>query len=195
MREKARLDSFRRPLKSWLTHTGTLSGKQCLSVAVSEQIPRANLNTSSQIMRPALQTEFSVLKHSQTFWIWDWALHDIFPKSRLVMVAESSGRRSMRNSAPLSQPFRLCDRMKWMRGNISAQLIYYFMTKDWSESCGHWRCSETESLIKRCADLRTEITVFFCTLCLIFSYNSPRCICYKLKLFKNLQFIHKQWKV
>lgn len=100
MREKARLDSFRRSLKSWLTYTSTLSGKQCLSVAVSEQIPRANLNTSSQIMRPALQTEFSVLKHSQTFWIWDWALHDIFPKSRLVMVAESSGRRSVRNSAP-----------------------------------------------------------------------------------------------
>lgn len=105
MREKARLDSFRRPLKNWLTHTGTLSGKQCLSVSVSEQIPRANLNTSSQIKRPALQTEFSVLKHSQTFRIWDWALHDIFPKSRLVMVAESSGRRSMRNSAPLSQTF------------------------------------------------------------------------------------------
>lgn len=159
MRDKARLASFESPLKSRVMQTGTLSGKQCLSVAVSEQIPRANLNTSSQIMRPALQTEFSVLKHSQTFRIWDWAPRDIFPKSRLVMVAESSGRRSMRNSAPLSQPFRPCDRMKWKRGSISAQLIYYFMTEEWSESCGHRRCSATESLIWLCADLRTEITV------------------------------------
>lgn len=156
---KARLDSFESPPKSWLTHTGTRSGKQCLSVAVSEQIPRANLNTSSQIMRPALQTEFSVLKHSQTFRIWDWALRNIFPKSRLVMVAESSGRRSMRNSAPLSQPFQPCDRMKWKCGSISAQLIYYFMTEDWSKSCGHQCCSETGSLIWLCADLRTEIAM------------------------------------
>lgn len=98
-------------------------------------------------MRPALLTEFSLLKHSQTFRIWDGAPHDIFPKSRLVMVAESSGRRSMRSSAPLSQPFRLCDRMKWKRGSVSAQLIYYSMTKGWSESCGQRGCSKSETLI------------------------------------------------
>lgn len=98
-------------------------------------------------MRPALLTEFSLLKHSQTFRIWDWAPHDIFPKSRLVMVAESSGRRSMRSSAPLSQPFRLCDRVKWKRGSVSAQLIYYSMTKGWSESCGQRGCSKSETLI------------------------------------------------
>lgn len=143
MRDEARHNSLESPLKSWLT----LSGKQCLSVAVSEQILRENLNTSSQIMRPALQTEFSVLKHSQTFRIWDWALRNIFPKSRLVMVAESSGMRSMRNFAPLSRAFQPCDRIKWKCGSISAQLIYYFMTEDWFESCGHRWCSETESLI------------------------------------------------
>lgn len=102
-------------------------------------------------MSPASLTEFSVLKHFQTFRIWDWAPRDIFPKSRLVMVAESSGRRSMRSSALLSQPFRPCDRMKWKRGSISAQLIYYFMTKGRSESCGQSDCS-----IDLCTELTSE---------------------------------------
>lgn len=79
-------------------HTGIFCRKRCKK-------PRANLNTSSQIMRPASLTEFSLLKHSQTFRIWDWAPHDIFCKSRIVMVAESSGRRSMHALLPFHSLF------------------------------------------------------------------------------------------